>query len=60
MLGSGYRRFRYCLAERIGKTVAEIDETVSRQEMIGWMAYISMLSDERQMSDHQRGALKCR
>lgn len=36
-------------------TVTEIDEKVSRSELIGWMSHIGLLIDERAIEDHNRG-----
>jgi len=33
-------------------TVAEIDEKVSREEWIGWLAHTSLCNDERAIEDH--------
>ena len=34
--------------------VSDLDERLSRQEMIGWIAYYSILADEERMREHQR------
>jgi hypothetical protein len=36
-------------------TVGEIDEKVSRAELIGWMAHLSLCNDERRIDEHNRG-----
>ena len=39
-------RFIYSLAKELGKTVAELSETLTREEMIGWAAFFKMQNDE--------------
>jgi hypothetical protein len=55
MLSRGDIRFRYFLAERLGMTVGEIDEKVSRAELIGWMAHTSLCNDEHRIAEHNGG-----
>jgi hypothetical protein len=40
---------RYALADRLGKTLAEID-AMTVEEFNGWQAYVQVLEDKRQRS----------
>ena len=55
--------FIYSLAKELGKTVAELSETLTVEEMIGWAAYAEIEHEnfEKQRQEAQRSsALKGR
>ena len=47
--------FIYSLAKELGKTVAELSETLTVEEMIGWAAYAEIESEnfEKQRQESQ-------
>ena len=50
--------FIYSLAKELGKTVAELSETLTLEEMIGWAAYAEIESEnfEKQRQESQRSS----
>ena len=51
-------RFVYSLAKELGKTVAELNQTLTREELINWAAFFSLQNEEmeRDREARQRGA----
>tara|TARA_Y100000401_G_C8240509_1_gene182776 strand:- start:293 stop:472 length:180 start_codon:yes stop_codon:yes gene_type:complete len=51
-------RFVYSLAKELGKTVAELTQTLTKEEMIYWAAFFSLQNEEmeRDRQSAQRGA----
>ena len=41
-------RFVYSLAKELGKTVAELTQTLTREEMINWAAFFALQNEERE------------
>ena len=39
-------RFVYSLAKELGKTVAELNQTLTREEMINWAAFFALQNEE--------------
>jgi hypothetical protein len=50
--------FIYSLAKELGKTVAELSETLTIEELIGWAAYAEIESEnfEKQRQESQRSS----
>ena len=50
--------FIYSLAKELGKTVAELSDTLTVEEMIGWAAYAEIESEnfEKQRQESQRSS----
>ena len=50
--------FIYSLAKELGKTVAELSDTLTVEEMIGWAAYSEIESEnfEKQRQESQRSS----
>lgn len=51
-------RFVYSLAKELGKTVAELSQTLTREEMVRWAAFFALENEEmeRDKQAAQRGA----
>ena len=51
-------KFIFSLAKELGKTVAELSETLTVEEMIGWAAYAEIEHEnfEKQQQEAQRGS----
>ena len=51
-------RFVYSLAKELGKTVAELSQTLTREEMVRWAAFFVLQNEdmERDREAAQRGA----
>jgi len=51
-------RFVYSLAKELGKTVAELNQTLTREELINWAAFFALQNEEmeRDREAAQRGA----
>ena len=50
--------FIYSLAKELGKTVAELSETLTVEEMIGWVAYAEIEHEQlkKQQEQSQRNS----
>ena len=50
--------FIYSLAKELGKTVAELSDTLTVEELIGWAAYSEIESEnfEKQRQESQRSS----
>ena len=46
-------KFIFSLAKELGKTVAELCETLTVEEMVGWAAYSEMEHDEYEKQKEQ-------
>lgn len=46
-------RFIYSLAKELGKTVAELCETLTVEELIGWFAYAELENEEYEKQKEQ-------
>jgi hypothetical protein len=51
-------RFVYSLAKELGKTVAELTQTLTREELVNWAAYFGLENEEseRDRQSAQQGA----
>ena len=38
--------FIYSLAKELGKTVAELTQTLTREELVGWAAFFAIQNEE--------------
>tara|TARA_B100000886_G_scaffold149781_1_gene101841 strand:- start:96 stop:272 length:177 start_codon:yes stop_codon:yes gene_type:complete len=45
--------FIYSLAKELGKTVAELSETLTVEELIGWAAYAELENEEYEKQREQ-------
>jgi len=45
--------FIYSLAKELGKTVAELSDTLTVEEMIGWAAYAELENEEYEKQREQ-------
>ena len=47
-------RFVYSLAKELGKTVAELNQTLTREEMINWAAFFALQNEEMERDKEAR------
>ena len=52
---NGEWKFLFSLAKELGKTLAELTETLTREELIGWAAYFALQNEEM---DKERDAVQ--
>ena len=55
---NGETRFVYSLAKELGKTVAELTQTLTREEMVNWAGFFALEAEEmdKERQSAQQGA----